>query len=60
MLRLAALLYSLIGPTLAGTGTVIALVAGISSLAGLLLAAGAGALLALPVSWGVAKRLYAA
>ncbi|WP_172329724.1 hypothetical protein [Mangrovicoccus sp. HB161399] len=60
MLRLASLLYSLISTTLAGTGVVLALVAGADGPAVLLGAAAAGAVAALPVAWFLAKRLYGA
>ncbi len=60
MIRLASLLYSLIATTLAGTGIVIALVAGADGLAAILGAAAIGALLALPAAWALAKRLYEA
>lgn len=60
MLRLAGILYSLIATTLAGSFVIAALTVGADTLQPILLAAGAGALLALPVSWGVAKALYSA
>ena len=59
MLRLAGILYSLIGTSLAGTGVIAVLVMGQDSLLPILVAAGLGAVLALPVSWVVAKQLYA-
>lgn len=59
MLRLASLLYSLIGTTLAGSAIVVALVMGYDDLAGILVAAGIGASAAVPVSYLVARRLYA-
>lgn len=60
MLRLASLLYSLIGTTLAGSAIVVALVLGLDDLNGILAAAILGALVALPVAVFVAKRLYEA
>ncbi|QIE41964.1 hypothetical protein [Meridianimarinicoccus aquatilis] len=59
MLRLASLLYSLIGTTLAGSAIVVALVAGFDGLQGIVVAAAVGALLALPVSYVIAQKLYA-
>jgi hypothetical protein len=59
MLRLAMILYSLIGTTLAGSAIVVALVIGQDGLQGILVAAILGALAALPVSLMVARRLYA-
>lgn len=58
MYRLASLLYSLIGTTLAGSAIVVALVMGFDDLTGILGAAVIGALAALPVSWLVARKLY--
>lgn len=59
MLRLASMLYSLIASSLASACVVIALVSGAGTLGSLLLAAGAGFLLALPVSWAVARQITA-
>lgn len=58
MLRLASILYTLISTTLAGTGVIAVLVAGYDTLVPILIAAGVGAVVALPISWGVAKSLY--
>lgn len=58
MYRLASLLYSLIGTTLAGSAIVVALVMGFDDLTGILGAAVIGALAGLPVSWMVARKLY--
>ncbi len=58
MLRLASMLYSLIGSSLAGAGVIAVLVAGFVSVQAILLAAAAGAILALPVAWLVARQLY--
>ena len=52
------LLYSLISTSLAGTGVIFVLVAGFGTLTPILLAAAAGAVLALPLSWGLARKLY--
>jgi len=60
MLRLASILYSLIGTTLAGSAIVVALVAGYDGAQGIVVAAVVGALAALPVAYLVARRLYAA
>lgn len=58
MLRLAMLLYSLIGTTLAGTAIVAVLVAGYGTLMPIIAAAAVGFAAAAPVSWGVARALY--
>lgn len=58
MLRLASILYSLIGTSLAGTGVIAVLVAGYGTLVPILWAAALGAVLALPVSYLVARKLY--
>lgn len=58
MIRLAMILYSLIATTLAGTGVIAVLTAGYGTLPPILIAALIGALVAAPVSWVVASRLY--
>lgn len=58
MFRLAALLFSLISPTLMGVGIVAVLVAGYGTLLPILIAAAVGFVLALPVTWQVARALY--
>lgn len=59
MVRLAFILYSLIGTTLAGSAMVFALTAGWDTLQPLLIAAGLGAVVALPVSIMIAKAIIA-
>lgn len=59
MTRLFLLLYSLIGPSLAGAGIVAVLTAGMVGLTPILGAAAAGFALGLPVAWAVARRLAA-
>ncbi|MEX0316733.1 MAG: hypothetical protein AB3N21_02195 [Ruegeria sp.] len=58
MMRLAAILYSLISTALAGTAVIAVLSAGMVSVAAILWAAGAGFVLAAPASWLVARHLY--
>lgn len=58
MFRLASILYSLISTSLAGTGVIAVLVAGYGTLIPILAAAAAGFVLALPVSWYVARQIY--
>jgi hypothetical protein len=58
MLRLASILYSLIGTTLAGSAIVVALVAGYDGAQGIVWAAVIGGLAGLPVAYLVARRLY--
>ena len=60
MLRLAMMLYSLIGTTLAGSAVVVALVIGQDTLRPILIAAALGFIAALPVARAVAARLYRA
>ena len=57
MLRLASILYSLIGTTLAGSLVVVALTMGYDTLNPILIAAGVGFVAALPVTWVVAKAI---
>ncbi|CUH89780.1 hypothetical protein PH5382_03733 [Phaeobacter sp. CECT 5382] len=59
MLRLASILYSLIGSSLAGIGVIAVLVGGFFTVEAILAAAGVGALLGLPVAWLVARQLFA-
>jgi predicted PurR-regulated permease PerM len=57
MLRLASILYSLIGTTLAGSLVVVALTMGYDTLNPILMAAAVGFVAALPVTWLVAKAI---
>jgi hypothetical protein len=57
MIRLFGVLFSMIGTALAGSGVVVALVSGNVDVRSILLAAGIGAMLALPLSWMVARKL---
>lgn len=57
MLRLTSILYAMIGTTLAGIGVVAALTMNMYDLWSIVVSAAIGALIALPVSWMVAKRL---
>ncbi|WP_291728422.1 hypothetical protein [Leisingera sp. F5] len=59
MLRLASVLYSLIGSSLAGVGVIAVLVAGMTNVPAILASAAIGAVLGMPVAWLVAKQLYA-
>lgn len=59
MFRVALMLYSIVAMTLAGTGVIVALVAGVSHLLPIVGAAGAGAITALPVSYFVACKIVA-
>ncbi|UWQ27200.1 hypothetical protein K3555_11140 [Leisingera sp. M527] len=59
MLRLASILYSLIGSSLAGIGVIVVLVAGMTNVPAILASAAIGAVLGVPVAWLVAKQLYA-
>lgn len=57
MMRLASILYSLISTTLAGSFIVVSLVAGYTTLNPILIAAALGFVLALPVSWLIARQI---
>lgn len=57
MLRLASILYSIVATTLAGIGVIAVLAAGFGTLTPILIAAGIGAVVALPISWGVARQI---
>lgn len=57
MFRLMMTLYSMIATTLMGVGVIAALTLGYGTLQPLLIAAAAGLLLAVPVSWAVARAL---
>ncbi|PCJ74144.1 MAG: CTP synthetase [Rhodobacteraceae bacterium] len=60
MLSLATLLYAIVGATMAGILVVVALVSGYDTLSYILMAAGLGAILALPTSFFIAKAIKAA
>ncbi|MDO5658108.1 MAG: hypothetical protein Q4G36_07275 [Paracoccus sp. (in: a-proteobacteria)] len=60
MSRLFILLLTISMGTLAGIGVIIALVAGYVSATGILVGAGGGAVLSLPVTWFAARRIEAA
>ena len=57
MFRLFAVLYAIGGTTLAGSAVVAALATGNDTLKPILIAAFAGALVAVPVCWVVAGRI---
>lgn len=57
MSRLMMILFSMIATTLMGIGIVIVLVTGHDTLRPILIAAGVGFVLALPVAWYVAKQI---
>jgi hypothetical protein len=56
-MRLMMVLFSMIGAALAGSGVVLVLTLGLGTLWPILVAAAAGAVLALPVSWLVAREI---
>ncbi|MBA84021.1 MAG: CTP synthetase [Rhodobacteraceae bacterium] len=57
MLRLASILYSLIGTTVAGTLVIVALTMGLDTLKPIVAAAAIGFALALPITWVVTKGI---
>jgi len=58
MYRLAALVYALTGPTLAGILVIAALVAGLDTLLPIVVAALIGFAAGLPVAWKIAEKLW--
>lgn len=56
-MRLMLVLFSIISTTLMGVGVIVALTTGNDTLTPILIAAAAGLLVSLPVSWYVAKQL---
>ncbi len=57
MTRLTLILFSMISTTLMGTGIVVALTMGMDTLTPILIAAALGLVLAIPVSWLVARQI---
>ncbi len=57
MLRLAMILYTLIGVTLAGSAVIAVLTMGYDTLQPIVAAAVAGFIVALPVAWVVARKI---
>jgi hypothetical protein len=56
-MRLTMVLYSMIGTAMAGSGVIAVLTMGYDTLWPILGAAAAGAVLALPISWLVAREI---
>ncbi|MFN3282118.1 MAG: hypothetical protein ACK40I_10705 [Tabrizicola sp.] len=56
-MRLMMILFSMIGTALAGSGVILVLTLGYATLWPIVGAAAAGAALALPVSWLVARQI---
>jgi hypothetical protein len=56
-MRLMMVLYSMIATAMAGSGVIAVLTMGYATLWPILGAAAAGAVLALPVSWAVAREI---
>jgi hypothetical protein len=57
MTRLAGILFSIISTSLMGIGIIIALVSGNDTLNPILIAAGIGFVVAIPVTWIVSKKI---
>jgi predicted PurR-regulated permease PerM len=57
MTRLTLILFSMISTSLMGTALVVALTMGMETLTPILIAAALGFLLAIPVSWLVARQI---
>lgn len=60
MFRLASILYAVASPTIMGILIIVALVSGYDTLKYILIAAGVGAVLAMPVSYVIANAIKAA
>jgi len=57
MLKIASLIYTVAGATMMGIFMIIALVAGFDTLKYIVIAAAAGAVVAMPVSYFIAKAI---
>jgi len=57
MFRLASMLYSIIGTSVAGSFVIAALATGYDTLVPILIAAAVGAVLGIPASWYVARAI---
>ena len=57
MLRLTSILYAVVGTTLAGIGVVAAVTMNLYDVQSIIWSAAIGAVVALPVSWMIAKKL---
>jgi putative flippase GtrA len=57
MIRLASILYSIVATTLAGIGVIAVLTAGYDTTVPIIVAAAIGAVVALPVSYLVARKI---
>lgn len=57
MFRLMMLLYAIVGTTMAGIGVIVAVTMNLYDAQSIIVAAAAGAILALPVVWVVARKL---
>ncbi len=59
MIRIAILIFAIISITLVGIAIIAVLVAGYGTLRPIVYAAIAGAVISVPVTWGVAKKIAA-
>ncbi|MGC1496960.1 MAG: CTP synthetase [Sulfitobacter sp.] len=57
MFRLASMLYSIIATSLAGAGVIAVLTAGYDTLIPILVTAGIGAIIAIPVAYLIAREI---
>ncbi len=57
MIRLASILYSIIGTTLAGIGVIFVLTTGYDSVTAIIAAVVIGAVIGLPVSYLIARKI---
>lgn len=57
MFRLASILYSIVSSTLAGIAIIVVLVLGYDTLNPILIAAAVGFVVAIPVTWVLAKKI---
>ncbi|GGE05851.1 hypothetical protein SAMN05421774_102820 [Gemmobacter megaterium] len=57
MTRLMMMIFSMVATTLMGIGVVVALTTGYDTLQPILIAAAVGFVLAIPVSWAIARQM---
>lgn len=59
MFRLAAILFSMISTTVAGIAVIVVLSMGYDTMMPILISAGAGFLVSIPITWIIAKQITA-
>lgn len=59
MFQLASMLFAVIGTTLAGVSVLVVLLMGLDTLTPILIAAAIGAIVGMPASWLIARKICA-